>query len=89
VAPPGEGWKVLGYTLGGVAVSFAIFATIRMFAGKEPSTMTKEYQEASNEYLIVRPPLLAMPKHTFSSVPTKPHYPYQTLHKIIHLKQLC
>lgn len=81
VTPPGEGWKVLGYTLGGVAVSFAIFATVRMFAGKEPSTMTKEYQEASNEYLIVRSPLLAMPQTCILFSRNKPHYPYQTLHK--------
>lgn len=53
--PPGEGKKVFFYTAIGVGVSFALFAFIRMFAGPEPHTMTKEWQEASNEYLKVRP----------------------------------
>lgn len=57
VTPPGEGWKVLGYTLGAIAVSFGIFAGARAFARGPPATMTKEYQEASNEYLLVRSPL--------------------------------
>ncbi|KFY22673.1 hypothetical protein V493_06426 [Pseudogymnoascus sp. VKM F-4281 (FW-2241)] len=56
VAPPGEGWKVVGYTLAGIAVSFAIFAGARSFAKGPPATMTKEYQEASNEYLLVCSP---------------------------------
>ncbi|KAK7921309.1 cytochrome c oxidase polypeptide 5 [Apiospora marii] len=51
-APPAdEGRKVLLYTLIGVGASLAIFSTMRMFAKPAPSTMTKEYQEASNEYL--------------------------------------
>jgi hypothetical protein len=52
--PPGEGWKVAAYTAIGVGVSFLIFATIRSFARAAPDTMTKEYQEATNEYLKVR-----------------------------------
>lgn len=40
--------------MAGVAVSFAVFATVRSFAKGSPSTMTKEYQEASNEYMKVR-----------------------------------
>jgi cytochrome c oxidase subunit 4 len=51
--PPGEGWKVLGYTGLGVAVSFVIFVLVRMGARGPPATMTKEYQEATNEYLKV------------------------------------
>ncbi|KAI9831252.1 MAG: Cytochrome c oxidase polypeptide 5, mitochondrial [Sarea resinae] len=48
---PGEGWKIAGYTLAGV--SFALFLTwlSRLGAKPGPSTMTKEYQEKSNEYL--------------------------------------
>lgn len=38
----------------GVAASFGLFVTIRMFAKGSPSTMNKEYQEATNEYLKVR-----------------------------------
>ncbi|KAF4625045.1 hypothetical protein G7Y89_g13126 [Cudoniella acicularis] len=51
VAPPGEGWKVAGYTVLGIGVSFAIFVALRLFAGPSPGTMNKEYQEATNEYL--------------------------------------
>ncbi|QSZ32686.1 hypothetical protein DSL72_002265 [Monilinia vaccinii-corymbosi] len=49
--PPGEGWKVFGYTLSGVGISLALFLFIRMFAKGSPSTMNKEWQEATNEYL--------------------------------------
>ena len=52
-SPPGEAWKVLAYTGIGVGVSFVIFMLIRMGAGGAPSTMNKEYQEATNEYLKV------------------------------------
>ncbi|KAK7752930.1 Cytochrome c oxidase subunit 5B, mitochondrial [Diatrype stigma] len=49
--PPDEGRKVILYTAVGILTSFAIFATMRAFAGPAPSTMNREYQEASNEYL--------------------------------------
>ncbi|KAK4221838.1 cytochrome c oxidase polypeptide 5, mitochondrial [Podospora fimiseda] len=49
--PPGEGKKVAVYTFIGLGVSFAIFAIMRAFAKPAPSTMTKEWQEATNEYL--------------------------------------
>lgn len=49
--PPGEGWKVAGYTALGVGVSLALFVAIRLFAKGSPGTMNKEYQEATNEYL--------------------------------------
>jgi len=39
-----------------VVASFAIFAAIRFFANPPPHTMTKEWQEASNEILKVRCP---------------------------------
>lgn len=52
--PPGEGWKVAGYTGLGVVVSFLLFWAVRMGAGPAPGTMNKEYQEATNEYLKVR-----------------------------------
>ncbi|KAL3421270.1 Cytochrome c oxidase polypeptide 5, mitochondrial [Phlyctema vagabunda] len=53
LTPPGEGWKVFGLTMAGVGVSFAVFVLIRAFAKGSPATMTKEYQEATNEYLLV------------------------------------
>ncbi|KAL1836781.1 hypothetical protein VTJ49DRAFT_4652 [Mycothermus thermophilus] len=49
--PPGEGKKVAIYTAIGLGVSFAIFGTMRAFAKPAPKTMTKEWQEASNEFL--------------------------------------
>ncbi|KAL2265581.1 hypothetical protein VTJ83DRAFT_6681 [Remersonia thermophila] len=49
--PPGEGKKVAIYTAIGLGVSFAIFGTMRAFAKPAPKTMTKEWQEATNEFL--------------------------------------
>lgn len=37
----------------GIGVSFVIFVAIRAFAGPGPSTMNKEWEEATNEYLKV------------------------------------
>ncbi|KAI0181786.1 cytochrome c oxidase subunit IV [Hypoxylon sp. FL1284] len=50
-APPDEGRKVALYTALGIFVSFVAFSTMRMFAGPSPDTMSREWQEASNEYL--------------------------------------
>lgn len=52
--PPGEWTKILWYTTIGVAVSAALFFGIHAFARPPPRTMTKEWQEATNEYLKVR-----------------------------------
>lgn len=52
-APPNEGWKVFGYVCAGIGATFVLFAGIRGFAKGSPSTMNKEYQEATNEYLKV------------------------------------
>ena len=51
--PPGEWTKILWYTTIGVAVSAALFFGIHAFARPPPRTMTKEWQEATNEYLKV------------------------------------
>ena len=56
--PPGEGKKVAAYTAAGVLFSFIIFVTVRSFANPAPRTMTKEWQEATNEYLKERKPYL-------------------------------
>jgi len=40
----------------GVGVSFVLMWFARTFAGGPPATMTKEYQEQTNEYLKVRLP---------------------------------
>jgi cytochrome c oxidase subunit 4 len=42
------------YTGLGLAVSAAIFLAIHSFSRPPPKTMTKEWQEATNEYLKVR-----------------------------------
>jgi hypothetical protein len=63
--PPNETQKVILYTAIGIGASFVIFASMRMFAKPGPSTMTKEWQEATNEFLKVGilsrllPPLLS------------------------------
>ncbi|KAI1615345.1 cytochrome c oxidase subunit IV [Exophiala viscosa] len=49
--PPGEWTRVWLYTAVGVAISVALFMTIHAFARPPPRTMTKEWQEATNEYL--------------------------------------
>jgi len=49
-APPGENTKVFIYTMIGVAVAGGIFFGTRSFARGTPHTMTKEWQEATNEY---------------------------------------
>lgn len=51
--PPGENWKVFRLTMYGVLASLAIFLATRSFARGPPRTMTKEYQEATNEYMKV------------------------------------
>jgi len=48
--PPGENTKVFVYTLVGVLAAGALFVGTRSFARGSPRTMTKEWQEASNEY---------------------------------------
>lgn len=50
---PGEKWIILRWTLGCITASAVIFATGRYFAKPPPKTMTKEWQEMSNEYLKV------------------------------------
>lgn len=52
--PKGEGWKILIKVAQLFAASLAIFAITRSFARDPPRTMTKEWQEASNEYAKVR-----------------------------------
>ena len=65
--PPGENWKVFGYTMVGIAVSFGLFAFARSMAKPPPSTMNKEYQEMTNEYLRVRAlPTLHLPSVALS-----------------------
>ncbi len=41
------------YTLYGVGAALAIVVIVRQFAREPPTTMTKAYQEQSNEYLKV------------------------------------
>lgn len=54
-SPPGEWTKIWLYTAVGVGASAALFFFIHSFARPPPRTMTKEWQEATNEYLLVGP----------------------------------
>ncbi|KAI9800435.1 MAG: Cytochrome c oxidase subunit 5A [Piccolia ochrophora] len=49
--PPGEGWRVFGLTMAGLGVSAVLFFFTRYFAKPPPSTMNREWQEQTNEYL--------------------------------------
>ncbi|GAO46298.1 cytochrome c oxidase subunit V [Saitoella complicata NRRL Y-17804] len=49
--PPKFHLKVFMGVLGGLAASITLFLGIRSFAAGPPHTMTKEWQEATNEYL--------------------------------------
>jgi Cytochrome c oxidase subunit IV len=51
--PPGEWGQVFLYSAIGCAISVALFMFIHSFARPPPRTMTKEWQEATNEYLKV------------------------------------
>lgn len=49
--PPGQNMWVFKMTLVSIAVSAVLFAAVRAVARPAPKTMSKEWQEASNEYL--------------------------------------
>jgi hypothetical protein len=51
--PADENRKVALYTAIGVLISLGLFTTMRAFAGPAPSTINREYEEASNEFLKV------------------------------------
>ncbi|KAF8630764.1 hypothetical protein AX15_002734 [Amanita polypyramis BW_CC] len=46
---PGDNLKIFAYTLALVGVAGLLTVTIRQFGGAPPKTMTKEWQEATNE----------------------------------------
>ena len=52
--PKGENLKIFVKVVQLTLVSFGIFYVIHLFAKPQPKTMTKEWQEASNEYALVR-----------------------------------
>jgi hypothetical protein len=56
-APPGEWTRVSLYSGIGLVISAVLFLVIHSFSRPPPRTMTKEWQEATNEYLKVRIPL--------------------------------
>ncbi|KAK2766212.1 Cytochrome c oxidase subunit 5A [Arachnomyces sp. PD_36] len=50
--PKGEGMRIVVQLMKYLAVSAALFYAFRLAAKPAPRTMTKEWQEASNEYAI-------------------------------------
>ncbi|OAX77538.1 hypothetical protein ACJ72_08162 [Emergomyces africanus] len=48
--PKGEGVRIIVQVLKYLAISTAFFLAVRMVANPPPKTMTKEWQEATNEY---------------------------------------
>jgi len=48
---PGEGWRITRGIIICIGISGAIFYATRLFAGPPPKTMSKEWQEKTNEYL--------------------------------------
>lgn len=48
---PGDKSKIFWGTIAGLAAGIGLFAFTRMFAAPPPSTMNREWQEKSNEYL--------------------------------------
>ncbi|KAK9473362.1 cytochrome c oxidase subunit IV-domain-containing protein, partial [Dipodascopsis tothii] len=46
----GDGLKIFGGVVTGIAVSVVLFAITQQFAQPVPETMTKEWQQAGNEY---------------------------------------
>jgi cytochrome c oxidase subunit 4 len=50
--PKGEGFKIFLKVTQLTLASFAIFYAIHLFAKPQPKTMSKEWQEASNEYAL-------------------------------------
>ncbi|KAL1847712.1 Cytochrome c oxidase subunit 5B, mitochondrial [Paecilomyces lecythidis] len=49
--PKGEGWRVFIKVSQLIAISFGIFYVVHLFARGQPKTMSKEWQEAANEYV--------------------------------------
>ena len=52
--PPDKNWQIFKGTVIWVGASCLVFFIIRQFARTPPKTMTKEWQEMTNEYLKVR-----------------------------------
>ncbi|KAL4807848.1 cytochrome c oxidase subunit IV-domain-containing protein [Aspergillus unguis] len=50
--PKGEGLRIFGKVVQYCAVSVAVFYLVHAFAKPQPKTMSKEWQEASNEYAL-------------------------------------
>ncbi|KAF7726144.1 Cytochrome c oxidase subunit 5A [Apophysomyces ossiformis] len=48
---PNHGMKVFGGVIGVLAASGALFYAIRLGGGEKPTTLSKEWREATNEYL--------------------------------------
>ena len=74
--PPDEGRKVFFLTAGVIAAAVALFSVTRLFANPvRPRTMTKEWQEATEEYMKVcrtnftQGPLLPLREYKLIPIP--------------------
>jgi hypothetical protein len=56
--PPGESRVIFLYTLYGLAAATVLFGAIRFMARPSAPTMSKEWQEATEEYMKVSPSAL-------------------------------
>jgi len=65
--PPGMAWDTFKYTTLGILISIAIFGVTRFFARPPPKTMSKEWQEATNEYAKVNFLLFVMKKFAYAN----------------------
>lgn len=61
-APKGEGWKIFFKVTQLTLASVGVFYVIHLFGKPMPKTMSKEWQEASNEYAKVSTLLNSWPR---------------------------
>lgn len=69
--PKGEGWRIFMKTSQLILAAVAVFYAVHLFANPMPRTMSKEWQEASNEYAQV---CLFSSREFVSTIPLAPGF---------------